>query len=121
MLRVPNVATPLIAATVVVPERTPAPGFASIARVTLPAKPVRVLPAASRAATRIAGAMVTPAAAVEGCWLKESWIAVAGEMSNSALVEPGWTVNASWLAAPGTMLKAALVVAEGPEAVAERV
>src|SRR5439155_1064140 len=98
ILSVAKVATPLIAATVVVPERTPAPGFASIATVTVPVKPVTVLPSASRAVTCTAGLIVAP-----------------------AVVVPGGTVNASWLAAPGTMLKATLVVPERLKAVAERV
>src|SRR5439155_19642817 len=70
ILSVAKVATPLIAATVVVPERTPAPGFASIATVTVPVKPVTVLPAASRAATCTAGALAAAAPAAQRGRLK---------------------------------------------------
>src|SRR5438093_7380489 len=88
ILSVAKVATPLIAATVVVPERTPAPGFAAIATVTVPVKPVTVLPATSRAVTSTAGAMAAPAAAVVGCWRKVRRTAVAGMMSNGPLATP---------------------------------
>src|SRR2546430_4469530 len=55
MLSPGNVATPATAATVVVPERVPLPGFAPSAIVTLPVKPVAVFPCPSSAVTCTAG------------------------------------------------------------------
>src|SRR5260370_1263410 len=51
MLSPGNVATPATAATVVVPERVPLPGFAPSATVTFPVKPVAVFPCPSSAVT----------------------------------------------------------------------
>ena len=53
MLRPLNVATPLTASTVVVPESVPPPGFVAIARVTSPVKLITVFPSASCTATRM--------------------------------------------------------------------
>src|SRR5438445_13507868 len=84
MLRVENVATPLAAATVVVPARAPPPGFVPIAAVTLPLNPVAVLPCASWTVTCTAGVIAAP-----------------------AVVLVGWTVNPSWLAGPAVMVNGA--------------
>src|SRR6266699_4097669 len=88
-----NVATPLTAATAVVPDNVPPPGLDTIATVTFPENAVAVLPWASSAVTSRAGVIAAPALAELGC-----------------------TVNANWLAAPGVMLKPALlaVVTPGP-------
>ncbi len=93
-----KVATPPIAASVVVPDSAPPAGFVPIATVTLLWKPVAVLPRASHAVTRTAGAMVPFAAAVLGC-----------------------TVNTRWVADPDVMVKAALVAPDKPVAVAASV
>ena len=94
-----KLATPAAAATVAVPSSTPLPGgLTPIASVTLPVKPVAVLPSASRAVTWTAGVIATP-----------------------AVVLAGWTVNASWVAGPGVMVNAALVAPVSPVAAAVRV
>src|SRR5439155_1508583 len=86
MLKLENVATPLAAATVVVPASVPLPGFAPRAMVTLPLNPVAVFPWASCATTWTAGAIAAPAGALLG-----------------------WTVNSSVAAVPGVILNAALL------------
>src|SRR3989442_8763269 len=83
MLRVENVATPLAAATVAVPARTPPAGLAPIAAVTLPVNPVAVLPCASSAVTCTAGVIVAPAVALVGCTVNTSWLAGPGVMVNA--------------------------------------
>src|SRR6266550_1723665 len=93
MLSPENVATPETAITVVVPASVPPPAFVPIVTVTLPVKPVAVLPCASRAVTLTAGATTAPAVVFVGC-----------------------TVNAIWVAVPGVMLKPALVTPESPVA-----
>src|SRR6266849_3625663 len=95
MLRVENVVTPAVAATVAVPDRVPPPGMVPIAVETLPVNPVAELPSASKAVTCTAGAIVAPAVALVGC-----------------------TLNTSWLAAPAATLNAALVPELGPVAAA---
>src|SRR2546426_839835 len=98
MLRLANVANPATAATAVVPDRVPLPGFAPSARVTVPVKPVATLPWASCATTSTAGVIAAAAAVLLGC-----------------------TVNVSCVAAAGVTLKALLVAPVGPEADAVRV
>src|SRR6266702_3882279 len=88
MLRLEKVATPLTAATVVVPETVPPAGFVPIATVTLPVNPGTVLLMASSAATSTGGATCAPAVAVVGCIVKASCVAAPGLMSNGALVAP---------------------------------
>src|SRR5512134_2657266 len=62
MLRPGKVATPATAATLVVPSSTPpGGGFAPMATVTGPVKPVAVLPNTSRAVTATAGVIGAPA------------------------------------------------------------
>src|SRR5207247_139106 len=95
MLNPGNIATPLTAATVVVPARVPPPGFAPIATVTLPLNAVATFPCASSAVTRTAGVITAPAVA-----------------------SPGWTVKASAIAGPGVMLNPALATGVSPVAAA---
>src|SRR5438552_17287332 len=83
-----NVATPVTAATVVVPERVPLPGFAPSATVTLPVKPVAVLPCPSSAVTCTAGVIAAPATVLLGCARKSGGVAVPGVLVNGALVVP---------------------------------
>src|SRR5437870_2595986 len=80
-----NVATPATAATVVVPERVPLPGFAPSAIVTLPVKPVAVFPCPSSAVTCTAGVMDAPAAALLGCTETTRCVAAPAAMLNGAL------------------------------------
>src|SRR5256712_5125395 len=75
MLKLENVATPLTAATLVVPDTVAPPGFTPSATVTVPVKPVATLPWASCAVTCTAGVSVAPAAAFVGCAVKASWVA----------------------------------------------
>src|SRR5207253_1713297 len=93
-----NVATPLTAATVAVPDSVPPPGLAPIATVMLPVNPVAVLPCASWAVT-----------------------CTAGVISEPAVVVVGWTEKTRCDAAPGVMLNAVLVVPFGPVADAANV
>src|SRR5947199_3787616 len=95
MLRFANVATPLAAATVVVPASVPLPGFAPRAMVTLPLNPVAAVPWASCATTWTAGAIAAPARALLG-----------------------WTVNSRVAAVPGVILNAALLPVVTPVAAA---
>src|SRR5574341_234694 len=105
MLKSLKVATPASAATVVVPDSVPPPGLVEMATVTLPVNDFTVFSRASRAATRIAGVMVAPAA---GC-----------EALESAGIRGG--VNVSWVGAPALTAKNELVVPATPGAVAESV
>src|SRR5437773_918182 len=86
MLRLENVANPATAATAVVPDRVPLPGFASSATVTVPVNPVAVFPWASRAVTCTAGVMAAPAAALLGSTVNSSSVAAPGVGGNSTLV-----------------------------------
>src|SRR2546426_1073237 len=61
MLRLEKVATPLTAATVVVPERVPLAGLVPIATVMLVVAVITVLPWASWTATCTAGVIAAPA------------------------------------------------------------
>src|SRR5436189_141736 len=82
MERVENVATPLTAATVVVPDSDPPPGLVPIDTVTIALELVTVLLKASSTVTCTAGAMETPAVALVGCTVKASLDAAAGVMLN---------------------------------------
>src|SRR5439155_1622186 len=86
MLSEGNVATPAIAANVRVPDKVPPAGLNASVTVTLPAKPVAVLPRESNAVTRTAGLMVAPVVVVLGCTVTASWVAVPGAMVKPALV-----------------------------------
>src|SRR2546430_15017842 len=61
-----NVATPLTAATLVVPASVPPPGLLTIASATLPVNGVAVLPRASSAGTCPPGAIAGPEGPPEG-------------------------------------------------------
>src|SRR5207247_67690 len=76
MLRFAKVATPLTAATVVVPARVPLAGFVPIATVLLVVAVVPVLPWASWMATCPVGVIALPATALLGCTMKASFAAV---------------------------------------------
>src|SRR5439155_17735400 len=100
MERSEKVATPATAATVLVPDRVPPPGFApaGIVSVMLPVNWVAVFPSPSRAVTCTGGVMMAPCG-----------------------VLPGGTVNARAVAAPGMMSNAVLVAPLAPAAAAVRV
>src|SRR5205809_7218760 len=74
-LKVEKVATPLAAATVLVPARVPLAGLVPIARVMLVVAVVTVLPWASWTATCTAGVFTAPATALLGCTVKASFAA----------------------------------------------
>src|SRR6058998_139445 len=88
MLTFANVATPLTAATVVVPERVPLAGLVPIASVMLVVAVVTALPCASWTATCTAGVIAAPAAALLGCTVKTSFAAAPAVMLNAVLVAP---------------------------------
>src|SRR3989440_9108557 len=75
MLRSEKVATPLTAATVVVPERVPLAGLVPMATVMLVVAVVTVLPWASWTVTCTAGVIAAPAAALLGCAVKAPFAA----------------------------------------------
>src|SRR6058998_2840774 len=100
MLNVENVATPLTAVTLVVPDSVPPLGFAPIATVIDPVKPVTTFPASSSAETCTAD-IVWPAWVVCGCVVKATWVAGGGGAA--------------------VMLKLALVVPVNPDALATSV
>src|SRR6185295_9423512 len=80
MDRLENVATPLTAFTVLVPDSVPLPGLALMASTTWALEPVTVLPNWSCTVTRTAGVIDTPAVALVGCTVKASLLAAAGVM-----------------------------------------
>src|SRR6266566_4626648 len=86
MLNVENVATPPLAATVVVPASVPPLGFVPIATVTFSVNPVAVLLLASSAVTCTAGVIAAPADVVLGCTEKTSCVAGPAVMLNAVLV-----------------------------------
>src|SRR3954469_16834779 len=88
MERLENVATPLTAETVVVPDSVPPPGLVPMATVTLAEELVTVLPKASCTVTCTAGLTATPAVALVGWTVKASRFAAAGLMLNAALDAP---------------------------------
>src|SRR2546428_429096 len=93
-----NVATPLTAATLVVPASVPPPGLAASARVTS-----RVEDASGdHCPPRVGGG-------------------TAGVTARDAVVLPGCTANRRWVAPPGETLNAALVGDVSPVAAAVRV
>src|SRR5512139_39270 len=98
MDRLENAATPLDAATVVVPDSAPPPGLVPIATVMLAVELITVLLNASCTVTCTAGEMDTPA---------------------TALV--GWVVNVNLAAAAWLMLKADELAPVSPVEVAVRV
>src|SRR5436309_15795084 len=86
MLRFAKVATPLTAATVVVPERVPLAGLVPIATVMLVVAVVTALPWASWTATCTAGVIAAPATALLGGTAKTSFAAAPTPMLNAMLV-----------------------------------
>src|SRR2546430_752676 len=88
MDRVLKVAIPPLAATVVVPLRTPPPGLAAMGTGTLDESPVTRLLRWSSTRSVIGGLMAGPAAAVLGCVPKTRWSAVAGVMLKELEVAP---------------------------------
>src|SRR5947199_125187 len=93
MLKLAKLATPFVAATVVVPVNVPATGLLPSATVTLPVKLGTVFPSPSCAVTCTAGAIAAPAVVLTGCTVNSSCAAGPGEMSQGALVAP---VSAAW-------------------------
>src|SRR5512134_2199848 len=98
MLRFAKLATPLAAATVVVPPRVPLPGLVPIARFTSLMAPVARLPRASRIST-----------------------CTAGVIANPATVLVGWAMKASAAGAPGVTVTVGACVIATPLAVADTV
>src|SRR3989442_15805954 len=96
-----KVATPLVAATVVAPERVALPGFAPSATVTFPVKLWAVFPSASSADTWTAGVIGVPEVAFDGSTVKATWLAAPAETVNTVLVAIGGPV------APGVSVEAA--------------
>src|SRR5437667_38788 len=88
MLRLEKVATPLTAATVVVPARVPLAGLVPIASVMLVVAVVTVLPWASWTATCTAGGIAAPAAALLGCSATARSAATGALILNAVLVAP---------------------------------
>src|SRR5687767_6086819 len=88
MERVENVAMPLTAATVVVPNSVPPPGLAPMATVMLAVELVTVLLNWSCTVTRTAGAMAAPATAFVGWTVNASLVAAAWLMLNADEVAP---------------------------------
>src|SRR5437762_714655 len=88
MLSPGNVATPATAATAVVSESVPLPGFAPCATVTLLLQPVAVFPCPPSAPTRRAAVLAAPAAVLLGCTLNPSCVAAPAVMLNGADVVP---------------------------------
>src|ERR1043165_2779914 len=88
MDRLENVATPLTAATVVVPDSVPPPGLVPIATVMLAVELVTVFPNASWTAACTAGAIAPPAVTLPGCTVKATLEAAAGVMVKAAEVAP---------------------------------
>src|SRR5690349_1508999 len=97
-LRFEKVATPLTAATDVVPERVPPTGLLLRLTVTVPVKLGVTFPNASWALTWTAGPIGDPTGVLDG-----------------------WTLNASRLATAGVMLKPPLVAPLSPAALAASV
>src|SRR5437764_676561 len=88
MERFEKLATPLTAATLMVPDSVPPPGLAPIATVMLAVELVTVLLNASCTVTCTAGATATPAVALVGWTVKASLLAAAGLTLNAALDAP---------------------------------
>src|SRR5512132_642845 len=95
MERLENVATPVTADIVVVPESVPPPGLVPMATVMLAAELVTVLPNASCTATCTAGEIAAPAVALVGCTVKASREAAAGVTLNPAEVAPASDADAA--------------------------
>src|SRR6266576_999872 len=90
-LKVENVATPLAAATVLVPASVPLAGLVPIDSVMLVVAVVTVLPWASWTVACTPGVIAAPAAALLGCTVKTSFAAA-----------PVWAGPTVFLAHPPT-------------------
>src|SRR5439155_900172 len=88
MLTFAKVATPLTAATVVVPARVPLAGLVPIASVMLVGSEERRVAWASWTAGWTGGVNAAPATAVLGCTVKASFAAAPTVMLNALLVAP---------------------------------
>src|SRR6476646_6681701 len=88
MDRLENVATPLAAATVAVPDSVPPLGLKPMDTVMLATELLTVLLNASCTVTCTAGLIATPAVAFDGCTVKASLEAAAGLMLKAALPAP---------------------------------
>src|SRR6266516_1249235 len=104
MLAAENVATPATAATGPPPDSVPPPVLVPMARVTLPVKPVAVLPFASRAVTSTAGVIVAPAVVLLGCTENTSCVAVPAVILNAVLVPVAGPVALAVSVYPGPTL-----------------
>src|SRR5438046_3098408 len=116
MLNVENVATPPLAATVVVPASVPPLGFVPIATVTFPVKPVAVLLLASSAVTCTAGVIAAPADVVLGCTENTSCVAVPAVILNAVLVVLPAPVAVSVYPVPTLSIHSPANVATPPDA-----
>src|SRR2546429_7120 len=83
-----KVATPLTAATVVVPARIPLAGLVPIASVMLVVAVVTVLPWASWTVTCTPGVFIAPAAALLGCTVKTTFAAGPARAWPALVVAP---------------------------------
>src|ERR1041384_1515520 len=88
MLRFAKVATPATAATDEVPDSVPPPALVPIAATTVAVYAVATLSLASRAFTTTAGAMPTPAVALDGWVEKARWVGAPGGVGKPALGAP---------------------------------
>jgi hypothetical protein len=86
MLRPVKAATPELAFLVVVPLKTPPPGFAPIATVIEAVEVVTVFPKVSWTETVGGPATALPAVDSAGCTVKASFVAVPGDTLMLALV-----------------------------------
>src|SRR2546425_1076945 len=88
MLRVAKVATPLTAATVVVPARVPLDRKGAVSGKMLDVGGGSIIKKASWIATCTAGVIAAPAAALLGDTVKTSFAAAPTPMLNALLVAP---------------------------------
>jgi hypothetical protein len=86
MLMPGNVATPLTAFCVVVPDKVPPLGFVPIARVTATDELVTTFPPASSTLTCTDGVIVAPADVFVGCRVNTSCVAAPAVTLNTMLV-----------------------------------
>src|SRR5258706_320357 len=88
MERVEKLATPLTAATVVVPDSVPPPGLVPMARSEVALERDTGWLRASCTVNKNNGAMPAPAVAFEGCTVKARFVAAAGQRLKAAEVAP---------------------------------
>src|SRR5437762_3533772 len=104
MERLENVATPLTAETVLVPDSVPPPGLVPMATVMLAVEPVTVLLNASCTVTCTDGAMAPPATALVGWTVKANSAAAGAVMVNADEVAPVSPAEAAVRVYPATAL-----------------